>query len=842
MLGSPGSGAPSVAGALSRPPMLRRLLAPLLAPIVALASACGSSSEEHPATGPLSTGRSFARLSVPATSRAHAPEPPDRIALVDWKQEGDVASAPLPVRPRSPYFLRPPPGMRVLRADGTALYHTSMAVPREPHWSLDATTLRLHGAGRPEDGALVLEYPPALARERALNQGTSGLAPEAFVRATVQAGATSWSGLLLPAPAEVAFELELPPRAVLTFHPLLVPPEVADAPPSDGAEIVVTLSAGGQTVELWRERVTDASAPLVRLDLSSFGGRAVTLVIRTDPLADARFDYAFLADPRVGAPRPEPRRVVVAFVDTLRADHLGVYGHARPTSPALDALAAESVRFTQARSVAPWTLPSVRALLTGRRPEDWSEATTLASLLRAAGFATGMFAANGYASASFEINRGWGRHEFHLEPRADAQVDRALAWLAEQEGEDALLLLHLMDVHLPYHEPERYRRLFAGDLPAALPRENFSDVEIRAATLAPADHAYIRDRYDNNVRFVDDQLARLWAALGPRDIVLFLSDHGEEFWDHGAYGHGHALWDELLRVPLVLRAPGLPSGKVVDAPVSLLDVLPTVLDLLGVPTPAELAGSSLVPLARGDAGAERAFRARDQVFGYPWHGSDAWGVLHRFEKFVLAGDHQALFDLEADPGELADLFPARAEAAPEMRAWLADALGRAVLPALRFTPHIQRGDREELVLDVRVPGGLRAAWVGDDPTEISAAELVWEDGADTARIAWPPRRRQPRTVWLVPSEPLASVLPRLEIEARSGSASARVPVPSSAPTTPDGRGSEVLTVTTGQRRWSLALGYTPLPHGGTRLTGDDPELRDSLGALGYATGGQDEDE
>ncbi|HEX6885993.1 MAG TPA: sulfatase [Planctomycetota bacterium] len=816
--------------------MLRRLLAPL----VALASACGSSSD--PTTLPLSTGLAFARLQVPATSRPHAPEPPERIALVGWKEEGEVAIAPLPVRPRSPYFLRPPPGMRVLRADGTPVYHTSMAVPREPHWSLDSTTIRLSGAGRPEDGALHLEYGLAYERERALNQGTSGLAPEAFVRTTVQAGATSWSGLLLPAPAEALFELELPPQAELTFHPLLVPPEVADAPPSDGAEIVVTLTTGEETVEVWRGRVVDASAPLVRLDLSSWGGRAVTLAIRTDPLADARFDYAFLGDPRVGARRPEPRRVVVAFVDTLRADHLGVYGHERPTSPALDALAADSVRFTQARSVAPWTLPSVRSLLTGRLPEDWSEATTLASLLRAAGFATAMFAANGYASASFEINRGWGRHEFHLEPRADEQVDRALAWLAEQDGQDALVLLHLMDVHMPFQEPERYRRLFAGDLPATLPRENFSDREVREAALSPADQAYVRDRYDNNVRFVDDQLARLWAALGPQDVLLFLSDHGEEFWDHGAYGHGHALWDELLRVPLVLRASGLPSGKVVDAPVSLLDVLPTVLDLLGLPVPVELEGSSLVPLARGDAAAERAFRARDQLFGYPWHGSESWGVLHGFEKYVLASDHQMLFDLGADPGELADLFPARADAAPEMRGWLADALGRAVLPALRFTPHIQRGDREELVLDVRVPGGLRAAWVGDDPTETSAAELVWEDGADTARISWPPRRRMPRTVWLVPTEPLASALPRLEIEARSGSASARVRVPPGAPTVPDGRGSEVLSVTTGKRRWSLALGYTPLPHGGTRLTGDDPELRDSLSAIGYATGEQDEDE
>jgi hypothetical protein len=152
---------------------------------------------------------------------------------------------------------------------------------------------------------------------------------------------------------------------------------------------------------------------------------------------------------------------------------------------------------------------------------------------------------------------------------AQDQVDRALGWWKEQEGRDALLLVHLMDPHLPYDEPKRWRRLFPTQAAPEVLGERFFVEDVLAARMGdyPAAQQYIRDRYDNSIRYADDQLARLFGALRDEDLLVYLSDHGEEFSEHGGFEPGHTLYDELLRIPLLLRAPGL-SARRVDAPYS----------------------------------------------------------------------------------------------------------------------------------------------------------------------------------------------------------------------------------------------------------------------------------
>ncbi len=784
----------------------------------------------------------FAELTVPDHSRAHTPVAPDQIPLTRWHQRGDVWVAPLPVRMRTFYFTKPLAGMRVIQADGSELPHSFLTSNDKPSWTYDEKTIQLHGISEtPTDASFTFEYPSATARERALNYASSGAkAYKDFVRSTAQGGdATSGydsrTGLLLPAPATASWDLTIPPAAELRFTPELERPEVLDAPTSDGASIVVTLEIAGEKHDLWTGQVSADQGDMVRVDLDAWAGQQGRLTIHTDPGADARFDYVFLADPVVSSRKESPRHIVLVFVDTLRPDHLSAYGYDRDTSPALKQIAAEGVRFDQARSVAPWTLPSARTMMTGRDPEAFFSGGTLPGALGRAGWATAMLAGNLYLGPNFGLNRDWGTHFVELLPHAETQVDRALAWLDAQSGRDAFVLVHLMDSHLPYHEPADYQTMWAKDRPASLRQGEFFRAEAAALKTKP-DRQYIRDRYDSSIRYADDQLARLYARLGPDDAVMFVSDHGEEFWEHGGYEHGHALWDELLHIPMILRAPGLPAGTTLDAPVSMLDVAPTIAAIAGVPLP-DAKGVSLLDAAKGTASAVDGLRARDQAFGRPLYGAERWGVLHQGDKYQTAAGRELLFNLEKDPVEKENLLDRDRSLREPMRGYLGQALGREVVVAYRLSNAGQRrAPPDALDLVLHVPGGIRAAWVADEPTEASDACIQWEPGSDTVQARWTAGWRGDRVVWVVPNNPMAEVTPDLTVDVSSGHVRTKYTIPADAPAELSAPPVPLLDERTGERGWNLGFGVTPIPlDGGVNLSGYDEETA-GLAAMGYVVG------
>lgn len=784
----------------------------------------------------------FAELTLPDDSRPHGARAPDRIPLTRWRARGNVWVAPLPVRMRTFYFSKPLAGMRLSRADGTEIPHSYLTSDAPVTWEYDETTIQVRGLTEaPTDTSLTFEYPSATARERGLNYATSGKkAFKDFVAATAQGGDASGgyesrTGLLLPAPATASWDLTIPPAAELRFTPGLERPEVLDAAPSDGATVVVTLDVAGQVRELWRGEVSTDPAALVRVDLDDVAGAQGRLTIRTEPGADARFDYVFLADPVVTSRKETPRHIVLVFVDTLRPDHLSAYGYERDTSPALAAIAAGGVRFDQARSVAPWTLPSARTMMTGRDPEAFFTGGTLPGALGDAGWATAMLAGNLYLGPNFGLNRDWGTHFVELLPSADAQIDRALGWLDNQEGRDAFLLLHLMDAHLPYHEPASYQGMWAGERPASLKQGEFFRAQAGALKSKP-DRQYVRDRYDSSIRFADDQLARLYERLGPDDAIVFVSDHGEEFWEHGGYEHGHALWDEILRIPFVVRAPGLAEGTTIDAPVSLLDVAPTIAAIAGVPLPGAM-GVSLIGAAQGQAEAIDALRARDLAFGRPLYGNERWGVLHADDKYQTVAGREMVFNIREDAVERVNLLDRDPTLREPLRAAMGTALGREVVVAYRLANHgMRRPPADELALVVQVPGGVKAAWIGDEPTESSSACIQWEPGSDTLEVRWSPGWRGERTVWVVPNLPIASVTHQLTVDATVGSARQKYAVPATAPAGLSTPPQPLLDEKTGERGWSLGFGVTPVPlDGGVNLSGYDEETA-GLAAMGYVVG------
>jgi arylsulfatase A-like enzyme len=376
--------------------------------------------------------------------------------------------------------------------------------------------------------------------------------------------------------------------------------------------------------------------------------------------------------------------VVLIIVDTLRADHVGAYGHDRPTTPHLDRRIRQGHRFEHAYSTAPWTLPATASLYTGLYPDKHGagyrfrelrfssladEVETLAERFAAEGFATAAVIANVYLSPQFGLERGFDRFvdlggaEGQAAATADRVVDEALAWLPEL-GDKFFLVVHLIDPHLPYDAPAPLSGRFTRGLSSSLqpPIVKKKSITRRLGELTKADHELIAAAYHEEIAFADLHLARLFDRLehdGVLDegLVVLASDHGEELFDHRRFEHGHTFYQELLRVPLVFWGRGVESGSSAEV-VSLVDVAPTVLEGVGSAFDGAVDGTSLWPaLAGGPSPGARTVGAQ-----WNFHGAKRSAVLKWPFKLIVGGaQRRQLFDLESDPGEKRNL--AREDAA-----------------------------------------------------------------------------------------------------------------------------------------------------------------------------------
>ncbi len=798
------------------------------------------------ASAVLLTEHAFAELEIPADSRGGVVPPTDIPVPGPWQYAGVTRAgmhrweAPLPIRPRGLFFHRAEPGIALKRtSDGRALAYDRFGKAETPTWSHDREHIVVYTpnkADEPAADSYALSYPKADARERSLNLAWSGKDDaEAFTRTTINEGWDHRSGLLLPAPGKAAWTVAVPKAAELHMVVGLARPEVIDGAPSDGAELTLVVEAAGTSTEIARRPLTTTFAPL-RADMSAWAGQTVTLRATTSPGASPRFDYAFLAEPVIATRTTNPRRVLLVFIDTLRPDHLSMNGYERPTSPRLDAFAEGAAVFTEARSIAPWTLPSARTVLTGRQPEWYAQTATLQSILRKNGYTSAMFAGNVYLSANFSMDRDWDLHRVGLWPLAETTTNDALAWLDEHEGRDALLQVHYMSCHLPYTEPDAYRNMFAGETQGGL-REQFHLSDVRQAAIHDNEAAkdYVKGRYDNNIRYATDQVGRLLDRMGPDDIVVIYADHGEEFWDHKGFEHGHTLYDELLRVPLIVRAPGVPPGRH-DGQASLLDVFPTVLDALDI-AHEPVDGISLLPVAMGDASAKASLEARNLAFGRPLYGMEQWGVLHNDVKWWVEEGREAAFDHTQDAAERTNTLKADPDdrGAP-YRAVLSEVLNRPVNQGFRLVTAIGKGaPTHDLVVTATLPGGIAAAWLGADPLEGSKVTLDHTPGSPTLTATWHRGAGGTREVFFTPTAPLAEATPTLEVRATFGDAE-HVIVPSpthgvvpGAIRTPLGRAA-----LPGGRNLLLTWGLAPQPDPKAGIVeARDDEMNEALEALGY---------
>ncbi|HEY2739485.1 MAG TPA: sulfatase, partial [Thermoanaerobaculia bacterium] len=432
------------------------------------------------------------------------------------------------------------------------------------------------------------------------------------------------------------------------------------------------------------------------MELPGSGRRLVRLSLRAVAPAQGADGGIWLAAPvvrAVRAPRPSqeirtavarpsswPRQpnVLLYLVDTLRSGRLGCYGAISPTSPSLDAFARTATLFEHTVAQSSWTRPSVTSVLTGleplahgvHTPDDRlaEEAVTLPELLRDAGYRTAGFSSNPQVSAETGLAQGF--RDFELLPgiaRSEVVNQHVEKWLDEKKGDPSpfFLYVHTLDPHAPYEPPADLAQRFAPGVPphAGALEEVKHTYRLRGEERARR-MVWFSALYDAEIAANDRSFGELLTSLRQRGLegstlVIFVADHGEEFDEHGGFGHGNNLNRETLDIPLVVRWPGETQGRRVAHPAQQVDLLPTVLAAAGMKPPAGLPGIDLFTLAATSAAAN--WPAHRNVFSHlSAEGAEGMSVVQGDWKLILPlnrkfGPGPELYRRSADPTERTNL-------------------------------------------------------------------------------------------------------------------------------------------------------------------------------------------
>jgi arylsulfatase A-like enzyme len=483
-----------------------------------------------------------------------------------------------------------------------------------------------------------------------------------------QGEAPGWYRLAVRANGRVLAERTLNPRAARGWRDVAVPLE----------------GGGGEATLEFDLRFTDRDGAPIPLPAGMLLGVA-------DPTVHSLDDYG------------RARGVVLVSVDTLRRDHVGAYGYGRPTTPRLDALAREGLLAEDAVSTSSWTLPAHLSLLTSADPGahggvDMEHAfnrrvPTLAEAFRQAGFATHAVTSHLYVSAVYGLDQGFDHLDFHQDRKATDVADRAMDLLDRHGDRPFFLFLHFYDPHWHYDPPASTRaafeRPYSGDVTGVW--GDFSKRE----RVSPADVQHLLDLYDGEIRYVDDEVGRVLDHMSSRGLdrstlVVVTSDHGEEFQEHGSWEHQKTLYEEVVRIPLVFRGPGVAPRREA-AQVSLLDVAPTVLAWAGLPAWPHAAGLSLLT----SPGAREAYGETDHTADgthklFLRGAQGRWKAilsLSRVDQKVHAAEW---YDLSSDPGEKRRVSPP-ADLAEALRRravgrWTKGRAASGAAPAVSLTP------------------------------------------------------------------------------------------------------------------------------------------------------------
>jgi arylsulfatase A-like enzyme len=481
--------------------------------------------------------------------------------------------------------------------------------------------------------------------------------------------------LHLPFGTQVTYFVEVPAAGELAIRRVV-------EEGAQGGRLVVALQEEGKAAE---EREPAVGSP-VRLELPGSGRRLLRISLRAVGPTPEAGGGLLVASPVVRGERPEePGRearrrpwsgkpnIIVYLVDTLRADRLGCYGSTKSLTPSIDAFARGATLFEDTVAQASWTRPSVTSILTGFDPlyhgvkttEDrlTDEAWTLPEFLKAAGYRTAAFSTNPHISAETGLAQGFDDFQlFPEDPSSEAVNRRVLGWLDEARGPSPFFLyIHTLDPHAPYQPPfDLLARFAPGVAPLAGTYEEIRRVYAARGAERERGMEQLAALYDAEVAGNDRSFGELLAALKERNLadstlVVFVADHGEEFDEHGFLGHGNNLYNESLRVPLILRWPGQTRGERVKSLAQHIDLLPTLLHAAGLQPPDVLPGDDLFALAG------EPFRTRRAFSHLSYDGRDGVSLVNGDWKLIFPlsfklGRGPELYRRAADPAERDNLI------------------------------------------------------------------------------------------------------------------------------------------------------------------------------------------
>jgi arylsulfatase A-like enzyme len=498
---------------------------------------------------------------------------------------------------------------------------------------------------------------------------------------------------------------------------------------SDGALVAVEASVAGRRQRIWSRLVAreEADAGFIeeRIPLGEIAGKTTELFLVTEPGpdGDGSFDYVLLGDLTFQGPHRTPSKphVILIDIDTLRADALSIYGCPKPTSPNLDRWAERATVYRDAIASSSWTLPATISIMTGthvrqhgvteRGSRNIGSALMLQTMLKEAGYETWGLADGLWLQAPFGFDEGFDRYYSTFKKKMDWTP--ALDHVRTRRSDRPLFVfLHTYIVHAPY---ERDLRFEPADDPYSGPLSQLevSDdnvllpFERGVLELSAREREYVRNLYLAGVARMDDIFGRFLVGIeealrGEDFMAVFTSDHGECFFEHGMMGHGHELWGELTRVPLIIRWPrGLadtPPAGFCDTPASHVDIVPTILECAGLEVPELCPGRS--QLSVWEEGAHPRVAALND-----WHESitdDGWRLVRR--RSGGGPWRNELYDLRNDPFERHDLASSQAERV--------EALARLFERVHRRYPRLEGGRGPTEPIDAETLAGLRALGYG----------------------------------------------------------------------------------------------------------------------------------
>ncbi len=370
------------------------------------------------------------------------------------------------------------------------------------------------------------------------------------------------------------------------------------------------------------------------------------------------------------------RGVILISIDTLRRDHVGAYGYGKPTTPVLDALGKGGLVADDAVSVSSWTLPSHLSMLTSTLPgthggTDMKQAfnrsvPSVAELLKAQGVATHAVTSHLYVSQTYGLDAGFDSMNFRQDRLAENVANHAMDLVDRFGDRPFLIFLHFYDPHWHYAPPPEVLKIFETSYAGKL-TGNLKDFQnLRPDQVTPADLDHLLALYDGEIRYTDNEIGRLITHLKERDLLrgtlmVVTSDHGEEFLDHGSWEHQKTLYEEVIRVPLMVAGPGVTPRREAQ-PTSLLDIAPTILDFLSVkPGPAMKGVSLLRPVSESrEMYGETDHTTDGTRLSFLRGGARSWKAILRSDPAKKDERSSEWYDLAKDPGEKTSRPPAEA--------------------------------------------------------------------------------------------------------------------------------------------------------------------------------------